>query len=182
MKTLILAAVVTFSGAALAETAPYAGQQDRAVSTLSAADLEALAKGDGWGLAKPAELNGWPGPRHVLDEAEALGLSAAQVGEVQAIWDDMNARARAAGVAYVAAERALDAAFREGDADEARIAALTAEAGAALAKLRAVHLNAHLATTPLLTRHQKMIYARLRGYADSHGQGHAHDDSHDGGH
>src|SRR5262249_1929289 len=45
---------------------PYAGQQSRSIKALSEDDIAALLKGAGIGLAKAAELNGYPGPAHVL--------------------------------------------------------------------------------------------------------------------
>jgi hypothetical protein len=173
-----LAALLFAAPVVAAEPAPYAGWQDRPIAALSAEDRRALAAGEGWGLALPAELNGWPGPLHVLDDAETLALSDEQTAAVKAIYERMNAEARAAGADYMAAEAALDAAFAEGDPDAPTVARLTAEAGAALAALRAVHLAAHLETTPLLTRRQRHVYADLRGYDDAatdhktHGRGH----------
>jgi hypothetical protein len=61
---------------------PYAGQQHRPIKALSAADVEALENGQGWGLAKPAELNGYPGPLHVLELADELQLTEEQVTQV----------------------------------------------------------------------------------------------------
>lgn len=173
MTRAALLALALFAPPAAAETAaPYAGMEDRPVAALSADDIAALEAGEGWGLALPAELNGWPGPAHVLEAADALGLDAGQRAAVAAIFARMRAAAQAAGAEYLAAERALDASFAEGDPAPADVAALTAAAGAALGRLRAVHLAAHLETAPLLTRHQRITYSRLRGYAA--GGGHDH--------
>ena len=46
---------------------PYAGLEARAIKSLSAADVQELRRGGGWGLALPAELNGVPGPAHLLE-------------------------------------------------------------------------------------------------------------------
>ena len=46
---------------------PYAGEEARAIKSLSADDIAELQRGGGRGLAKPAELNGVPGPAHLLD-------------------------------------------------------------------------------------------------------------------
>ncbi len=48
----------------------YIGQENRKIKSLSSEDIESLETGTGdafGGLAKLAELNGYPGPRHVLD-------------------------------------------------------------------------------------------------------------------
>lgn len=160
---------------AASETAqPYAGFDARAISTLSAEDVAALEAGGGWGLALPAELNGVPGPAHVLEAAEALGLSDEQRAAVTAVFERMQAAAQEAGRAYIAAEAAVDALFRDGEATPESIAAATAEAGAALAALRTVHLAVHLETAPLLTRHQIHLYAQARGYGGGHAHGRGH--------
>ena len=167
-------ACAALATAAVAEEAPYAGQDGREVSSFSAEDMNALRAGDGWGLAKPAELNGWPGPRHILDLSDDLDLTDAQEAAVSAIFDAMNARARALGADLIAAEAALDAAFETREIDPAELNRLIGDAEALRADLREAHLAAHLEATPLLTRHQRMTYAQIRGYGtpgahDGHG-------------
>ncbi len=56
----------------------YAGQESRAVKSLSAQDIAALESGSGWGLAKAAELNGLPGPVHLLQMKAEIPLDRAQ--------------------------------------------------------------------------------------------------------
>jgi hypothetical protein len=46
---------------------PYAGQETRRIKSLSEQDIDELRQGRGWGLAKAAELNGLPGPAHLLE-------------------------------------------------------------------------------------------------------------------
>ncbi|WP_308916201.1 hypothetical protein [Jannaschia sp. LMIT008] len=160
--------------AAGAETAaPYAGLDGRDVATLPPERVAGLRAGAGLGYALAAELNGYPGPLHVLEHGAALDLTPQQRAAVEAIRARMLARARPLGEALIAAEAALDAAFEAGGLDPARLSALTVEAGTTEAALRAVHLEAHLETAPLLNRHQRMVYARLRGYDEGgHGGGH----------
>lgn len=158
---------LTAAPAGAADPSPYAGQQGRAIAGLSEADRDDLRAGRGWGLAKPAELNGWPGPVHVLELADALDLTEAQRGEVTAIFDRMQETARRLGADYIAAEAALDAAFAGGEVSPDRLADLTGEAGRVRNELRAVHLAAHLETRPVLSQHQIMIYNRLRGYGET---------------
>ncbi|MCW2309486.1 Spy/CpxP family protein refolding chaperone [Rhodobium gokarnense] len=155
--------------------AHYAGQQDRAVSTLSAEDIEALKAGAGWGLARPAEFNGYPGPRHILDMADELALSPEQRDEITALFDRMQADAQRLGPDLIAAETALDEAFRAGTIDAETLRARVAAAEEARSRLRVVHMEAHLAATPLLTPHQRHLYNTLRGYAGSaHDMHHPH--------
>ena len=161
--------------ACLLATPALAGER---TATLSEGDVAALRDGQGWGFAKPAEMNGWPGPRHVLDLGDRLGLDADQRTRIQAIFDAMQAEARRLGPPYIEAEQALDAAFLSGGIDPARLDALLTNAAKARAALRAVHLRAHMATAPLLTRHQRHTYMRLRGHGGGHhghGKGHGHE-------
>jgi hypothetical protein len=62
---------------------PYAGLEVRRIKSLSEDDLAELRKGGGWGLALPAELNGMPGPSHLLALKDEIGLSAGQVAKIQ---------------------------------------------------------------------------------------------------
>jgi hypothetical protein len=57
---LSLAVAAIFAGPVLAADAPYAGQQVRAIKSLSDEDIAALRMGEGMGMAKTAELNGTP--------------------------------------------------------------------------------------------------------------------------
>lgn len=143
---------------------PYAGFEARAIKSLSDSDLEELRRGGGWGLALAAELNGVPGPAHLLELAAEIPLSADQVAAIRQIFDEMKAEAIAAGARLIAAEEAIEAAFRAGDLDAPRLRALIAEAEAARAELRHVHLSRHLSTPPLLSAEQIARYNTLRGY------------------
>jgi hypothetical protein len=72
MLVLILLLIPTF---VFSETTPslkskYAGEEKREIKSLSATDIEELQNGKGWGLAKAAELNGIPGPVHLLEMKE----------------------------------------------------------------------------------------------------------------
>ena len=162
--------------AAAAGARPYAGQHTRAITTLSAEDIQALLAGQGWGLAKPAELNGFPGPLHVLELDKELALTPQQRLRVQASFERMKRRAVVLGPRYVEAERALDQAFRSGRVDTRVLAQRLRAAEQARARLRAVHLEAHLETTPVLTPEQRKRYAELRGYGS--GEGHPHHPGH----
>lgn len=184
MRKLLIAAAAACALTAVAQAGsqPYAGQDTREIASLSASDVDALLAGQGWGLAKPAELNGFPGPAHVLELADELGLTSVQRAEIETIFDTMQTEARSLGAAYVEAERHLSLMFRMGHADTGRLERGLADSAALLAKLRAVHLAAHLDTKPLLTEGQIAAYARLRGYGggqDAHqghaSGGHAHD-------
>jgi Spy/CpxP family protein refolding chaperone len=142
----------------------YAGEEVRDVKSLSPADVAELRNGEGWGLAKPAELNGVPGPRHVLDLAGQLALTQAQIGQVKQLFDDMKAQAVAEGTLYLEAERKVDAVFRQPGALPGQIADALALAESSRSRLRYIHLAAHLETARILSAGQIREYGRLRGY------------------
>lgn len=151
-------------GPSPAAGSPYAGLQTREIKALSPEDTRLLLEGHGMRLALPAELNGYPGPTHVLELADELQLDAGQRQGTQALLDAHKAAARALGARVVEAERALDRAFAGGQASVEEVARLTREAGQLQAELRAEHLRTHLAQRALLTPHQIAQYQRLRGY------------------
>lgn len=91
-----------------AQESPYAAEEGRDISSLSAEEVDALRSGDGMGLAKLAELNHFPGPRHVLDLAAELGLTQEQLRKTEALFEEMNQNAIALGEELLEAERALD--------------------------------------------------------------------------
>src|SRR5690349_7874259 len=90
---------------------PYAGQQTWPIKALSDDDIGALRKGEGMGMAKAAELNGYPGPAHVLALGDQLGLTEAQRQQIMGIFDRMSATAKPLGSDLIASERTLDQLF-----------------------------------------------------------------------
>ena len=161
-----VAAALSLVGPVLADT-PYAGQQGRSIKALSDDDVAALRKGERMGMAKAAELNGYPGPAHVLQLAAQVGLTEAQRRDVQAIFDRMSAAAKTLGLELIERERALDQLFANRDISPERLAAATATIGEVEGRLRAVHLTAHLETRALLNPDQIRRYQQLRGYGGS---------------
>jgi len=153
---------------------PYTEEVTRDIKSLSAEDISAYLSGDGIGFAKAAELNSYPGPRHVLDLADQLRLTDAQRSRTQEIFDAMRAAAVQLGEQIVAHERTLDALFQEHDADTKGLHTLLQELGRLQGELRFVHLNAHLQMKTLLTETQVHEYDQLRGYGD-HPDAHQHD-------
>jgi Spy/CpxP family protein refolding chaperone len=115
-------------------------------------------------MAKPAELNQCPGPRHVLESAEALELSETQRAAVDAVYRRMKAQAVSRGRQIVDVERRLDALFARREASAEALGELTGEAATLQGRLRAVHLRAHVEVRALLTPEQIQRYVSLRGY------------------
>lgn len=144
---------------------PYAGQQNRSITSLSADDQKALANGEGWGLAKPAELNGVPGPAHLLELGDKIGLSSEQVQQLQKLFSDMKAQAVALGNEYMAAEKALDDYFRSGSFSDRELRNKVDQAEQARANLRFLHLSYHHRTLEVVTPAQVQQYNELRGYS-----------------
>ncbi|HRQ36135.1 MAG TPA: hypothetical protein PK361_11105 [Chiayiivirga sp.] len=145
---------------------PYAGMQAREIKSLSPADIEELRRGGGWGLALPAELNGVPGPAHLLELKDDIPLRPDQVAAIQALYDSMLGEAIPAGERLIDAEAVIERAFASGEVDEASLRTLLAAAGAARTELRFIHLSQHLRTVELLDAEQIARYKVLRGYAD----------------
>lgn len=165
------------AGPAVAQTAsPYAGQETRPIKALSGQEIADLAAGRGMGLAKAAELNSFPGPMHVLEAAERLGLAPGQRAAVEASRARMSAEASRLGAAILAEERALDAGFAQARITPAELSERTARIGTLQGRLRAVHLDAHIETRAILTPAQVTAYDELRGYSSSarpHGAHHS---------
>jgi Spy/CpxP family protein refolding chaperone len=177
MKTRMaaLAIVVTaFAPAAWPQThQPYAGLQARPVKALSDQQIADLKAGRGMGLALAAELNGYPGPMHVLELATPLRLSDDQRAKVTALFDAMKQEAVALGERLIAAETALDRQFADKTITTSGLGEATRDIASVQGELRLAHLKYHLATLELLTPEQAARYSTLRGYGSGpHTPGH----------
>jgi Spy/CpxP family protein refolding chaperone len=133
-----------------------------ATSALSAEAVQQLLNGEGMGLAKPADMNGYAGPKHVLELKAELALTPAQERQVEAVRQRMLGTARQLGQRIVDAERSLDAAFKDGGLTEAQLAARVAGIATLQGDLRLAHLQAHLETKPILSDAQTRKYYELR--------------------
>lgn len=159
-------ALASLPGAVLAQAhQPYAGLHARPVKALSEQQTADLRAGRGMGLALPAELNGYPGPLHVLEHEAALGLSPEQRARTEALIAAMKTEAMPLGERLIAQEAALDGQFRERTVTRESLAAGTEAIGATQAVLRAAHLRYHLTMLDVLTPDQVRRYGELRGYA-----------------
>jgi hypothetical protein len=152
---------------------PYAGDESREIKALSDQEVADYLSGKGMGFAKAAELNGYPGPAHVLELAEQLALSPVQKTETEAIFRRMQGRASAAGKRLVAEERRLDELFAS-KAISPTLLHQTIETIASLqSQIREIHLQAHLEQTEVLSEIQATRYWHLRGYVGNQ-SGHHH--------
>ena len=172
---LSLGAALALAGSLSAgnPTSPYAGGETREIKSLSAEEVAGYLGGEGMGLGKAAELNGFPGPLHVLELADELELTEEQSRRTREIFEEMRERARGLGARLVEKEGELDRLFASQALTEDELSSLTRELGRIRGALRATHLRAHLAQKALLSEEQVRRYEALRGYG-SDGAG-AHD-------
>ena len=147
---------------------PYAGLQGRSVKALSDQQIADLKAGRGMGLALAAELNGYPGPMHVLELASPLGLSDDQRAKVAGLFDAMKREAVPLGERLIAAETALDRLFADRTITASSLGEATRDIASLQGELRLAHLKYHLATLELLTSEQATRYSTLRGYSGHH--------------
>jgi len=166
-RIIVLLGVCSMSMGVQAETytSQYAGQAHREIKSLSASDIEHLSSGAGWGLARAAELNGLPGPAHILEMEEEIALSAEQKREIKKLFDDMRTEAIGLGKQLIDLEAELDAALASRRIDRASLQTLVQRIGEIRAELRFVHLSTHLKTPDILTEDQIARYNQLRGYS-----------------
>ena len=178
MKRWMLPVVMmagVLSGAALAQSQqPYTGLETRSIKALSQQQIDDLKAGRGMGLALAAELNGYPGPMHVLELADALHLSAAQRDKIQGLLMAMKAEAIPLGEKLIAEETDLDRQFADKTITATSLTNSVQAIGATQAALRAAHLRYHLATLDLLEPSQIQRYAALRGYSGNQQPRHGH--------
>ncbi|RED44854.1 hypothetical protein [Aestuariispira insulae] len=159
-----LAFLLTGSATVMANDQPYAGHQNRQIKSLSPHEIEGLKSGAGMGLAKAAELNHYPGPRHLLDAPEAMSLTAKQIDSLKELHSAMQKEASDIGHEIIRAEGKLNALFAEQTVQPDNLSQAILEIGQLWTRLRLVHLKTHLQTKDLLTEDQIDLYDRLRGY------------------
>jgi hypothetical protein len=160
----LLAIALTFGIARAQNVQPYAGMQSRPIKALSEEQMADLKSGKGMGLALAAELNGYPGPAHLLELADKLELSADQRFRVQQLLDSMKQEALPLGWKLIEQESNLDRQFANRVVTLESLKAATAEIAVTQGALRETHLKYHLSTAAILTQDQMQRYAELRGY------------------
>jgi hypothetical protein len=180
-RLLAIAGVVAVeapNGSALAQSQPYAGMQSRSIKTLSEQQIADLKDGNGMGLALAGELNGYPGPRHAIELAEALRLSPAQVARLKELYAAMKSEVTPIGATLIDQERGLNEDFAARTVTLASLTTATQRIGVTQASLRAAHLKYHLATAAILTPAQIERYEELRGYKGNSAAAPAHQRHH----
>lgn len=139
-------------------------ESSKQVRSLTETEVTNYLEGRGMGLAKPAELNSYPGPMHVLELADELELTEEQRRETQRIFDTMRAEATRLGKLVVEKEGELNSAFAEGSVNRESLTNLVNEVSRLQGELRALHLSAHIEMKQFLSAKQVATYDKLRGY------------------
>ena len=143
---------------------PYASFAEREIKALSAEQLADLREGRGMGLSRPAELNGYPGPKHVLELTDGLGLTHAQRQQTARPFERMKFEAIQIGKRLIVEEKTLEKLFTVPGASLESTKGAVEAIAQSQGKLRVIHLKYHLLTAAALTPAQSRKYAELRGY------------------
>jgi hypothetical protein len=162
---LMLIATFVFSEADHSHKSKYAGEEKREIKSLSVTDIEELQNGKGWGLAKAAELNGVPGPVHLLEMKEEIDLSAEQIRAIEDIYMKMKQEAVPLGLEIIELERKLNNHFANRTITNELLVQILQKIAQVHGQLRYVHLSTHLKTPDILKSEQITIYNKLRGYS-----------------
>jgi len=142
----------------------YAGRESAEIPALTDEQIAQLRAGEGMGMAIPAELNQYPGPKHVLELADELWLTAEQRARTEEIFAAMQEKAQALGNQIIDGERQLNMRFQHGHIDDQVLGEQTTAIALLNGELRATHLGAHLQMKELLSEEQVAKYDELRGY------------------
>lgn len=164
MLIFTLLPVAAFSSSEGSFKSSYVGQEHREIKSLSETDIEDLQNGKGWGLAKAAELNGVPGPAHLLEMKTEINLSQEQIGQIEILYQEMQLQAIALGIKLIEYEKKLNTLFANRTITDELLRGLLKEIAQAREQLRYVHLSTHLKTPDILTVEQIDLYNQLRGY------------------
>ena len=180
MKRVLLAVLVLAPQASMsANQSPYAGEQLRPIASMSSQEIISLRSGEGMGFAKLAELNHYPGPKHVLEVADDLGLTPSQLSQTEALFKEIKSNAMALGEELIEAETTLDSEFSGGSISARKLESALLAIATIRAQLRYVHLEAHLRQKKILTKEQVARYDEARGYRGKAHKHSGHSGSHD---
>ena len=125
-------------------------------------DRDELLKGAGMDLAAIADLNNYPGPKHVLDLKSELRLTRDQVKKTEALDKVVSSSAVAKGGEIVQAEEELNQLFEAGTVSEKVMRSKLEQIGKLRADLRFIHLQAHLRMRQILTPEQIKMYTEMK--------------------
>ena len=145
----------------------YVGQEKREIKSLSKEDIYELSNGHGWGFAKAAELNGMPGPAHILEMENEIGLTQLQKKKIEHLYQQMKDQAIPLGLDLIEHERKLNDQFADKTITDSALRELLNDIALIRSKLRYVHLSTHLNTPHILSNEQIILYNQLRGYGSN---------------
>ena len=117
------------------------------------------------GLAKAAELNGVPGPVHLLEMKKEIGLNAEQTSAIEDIYEKMKQKAILLGLELIELEKELNSHFANRTITNELLRQILRKIVQVYSELRHVHLSAHLKTPDILESEQIILYNKLRGYS-----------------
>lgn len=156
MNTLF--SFLTFFSVALSDTGSYAHVP---------ADRQALLNAEGMGLASYAEMNGFPGPKHVMELKDQLGLTTDQLKKTEGLRNGVELSGKLTGKEIVHEEEELYKLFEEGKANDRTVRARVERIGKLRGELRFIHLQAHLKMKQVLSPNQVQRYNELRGHGSN---------------
>lgn len=162
---LLLTSFLTAANEDELHKSEYTNQVDRAIKSLSANDIKDLTLGNGMGFAKAAELNGYPGPKHVLDMQEELSLEKEQIRSIKLIFEEMKSQAELQGQTLISHEKSLNEHFSNATITNDALEGALKNISEVRSNLRYIHLSAHIQTTEILSESQIKKYNQLRGYS-----------------
>ncbi len=168
---LSLSVLLVFGLSSVAVAVPesnYSGQEQRKIKALSQDEIDGYLTGKGMGLAKSAELNNFPGPKHVMELFQELSLSKSQIEETKKIYEAMKGKAIEYGQLLIKKEEEIEGLFSKGTVSPQVLERVLSESAEIKSKLRGAHLMAHIEQKAVLTKHQTRLYDTLRGYVGGH--------------
>jgi hypothetical protein len=162
--SLALPLIVHAEGNSNYSVSKYAGQEQQKIKSLTPSDIEELQRGGGWGLARAAELNGVPGPAHLLELKDKIPLTVDQIEQITEIYSTMQTDAIEQGLKLIELEQGLEVHFQDRSINEVILQDYLAKIAHTRMTLRYIHLATHLLTPEILTETQITTYNQLRGY------------------
>ena len=127
-------------------------------------DREGLLSGEGMGLASFAEMNSYPGPKHVLELKNQLGLTQDQEKKTETLMKGVQVSAKLLGAEIVGEEESLSKLFESGKITEKILRARAERIGTLRGQLRFIHMQAHVKMKTVLSSNQIQRYTELRGH------------------
>jgi Spy/CpxP family protein refolding chaperone len=125
-------------------------------------DSAGLRNGEGMGMAMYADMNGYPGPKHILDLKDKLGLTKDQQKKVEDAVKLVKISATTKGDEIIVAEQELFSLFKSGKVNEKTLRLKLENIGKLRGELRYIHLQAHVRMKQILSAGQIQQYYESR--------------------